>query len=214
MKLKGKVVVVTGGFGSLGVAVANAAALQGATIALIDRAPAPDAAKLPKSLSNALLLGDVDLASLPAAESALATVAGKCGGIDVLANIAGAFRWQTLEGGALDTWDFLYAVNVKTAAAASKAVLPHLHKRGSGRIVNVGAASAAKAGAGMGAYAAAKAGVAKLTESLAEEMKDKNITVNAVLPSIIESRRHARCGLQPLGDAGCIGRCDCVPGLG
>ena len=187
MKLKGKVVVVTGGFGTLGVAVANAAANQGAAVALIDRAPAPKPETLPKALSNALLLGEVDLSSLAAAETALGAAVAKFGGVDVLANIAGAFRWQTLEGGSLDTWDFLYNVNVKTAAAASKAVLPHLVKRGGGRIINVGAGAAAKAGAGMGAYTASKAGVAKLTESLAEEVKDQGITVNAVLPSIIDT---------------------------
>jgi NAD(P)-dependent dehydrogenase (short-subunit alcohol dehydrogenase family) len=187
MKLAGKVVVVTGGFGTLGLAVANAAANQGASVALIDRAPAPNATTLPKALSNALLLGEVDLSSLAAAETALGAAVAKFGGVDVLANIAGAFRWQTLEGGSLDTWDFLYNVNVKTAAAASKAVLPHLVKRGGGRIINVGAGAAAKAGAGMGAYTASKAGVAKLTESLAEEVKDQGITVNAVLPSIIDT---------------------------
>jgi NAD(P)-dependent dehydrogenase (short-subunit alcohol dehydrogenase family) len=187
MKLKGKVVVVTGGFGTLGLAVANAAANQGAAVALIDRAPAPKPETLPKALSSALLLGEVDLSSLAAAETALGAAVAKFGGVDVLANIAGAFRWQTLEGGSLDTWDFLYNVNVKTAAAASKAVLPHLVKRGGGRIINVGAGAAAKAGAGMGAYTASKAGVAKLTESLADEVKDKGITVNAVLPSIIDT---------------------------
>jgi len=187
MKLKGKVVVVTGGFGTLGVAVGSAAANQGAAVALIDRAPAPQSSALPAVLSNALLLGNVDLSALASAETALAAVVAKFGGIDVLANIAGAFRWQTLEGGSLDTWDFLYNVNVKTAAAAAKAALPHLIKRGGGRIVNIGAGAAAKAGAGMGAYTAAKAGVAKLTESLAEEVKDQHITVNAVLPSIIDT---------------------------
>jgi NAD(P)-dependent dehydrogenase (short-subunit alcohol dehydrogenase family) len=57
----------------------------------------------------------------------------------------------------------------------------------SGRTVNVGAAAAAKAGTGMGAYTASKAGVAKLTEALAEELKDKRINVNAVLPTIIDT---------------------------
>ena len=59
--------------------------------------------------------------------------------------------------------------------------------RGGGSIVNVGAGAAAKAGAGMGAYAASKSGVARLTEALAEELKDRAITVNAVLPSIIDT---------------------------
>jgi NAD(P)-dependent dehydrogenase (short-subunit alcohol dehydrogenase family) len=81
----------------------------------------------------------------------------------------------------------MYAVNLKTAVCASKAALPHLIGAGGGRIVNIGAGASAKAGAGMGAYVASKAGVAKLTEALAEETKAQGITVNAVLPSIIDT---------------------------
>jgi NAD(P)-dependent dehydrogenase (short-subunit alcohol dehydrogenase family) len=80
----------------------------------------------------------------------------------------------------------MYAINLKTAVCACKAALAHLPADG-GRIVNVGAAATAKAGTGMGAYAASKAGVAKLTEALAEELKDKGINVNAVLPTVIDT---------------------------
>jgi NAD(P)-dependent dehydrogenase (short-subunit alcohol dehydrogenase family) len=93
-----------------------------------------------------------------------------------------------VEGGDVATWDLLYNVNVRTAFNASRAALPLLKRSGSGgRIVNIGAAGAIKAGSGMGAYAASKAGVAKLTEALADEVKDVGITVNAVLPSIIDT---------------------------
>ena len=188
MKLTGKVMAVTGGFGNLGTALGIAALEAGAQLALIDRADAPTAGKLPAALSSALLLGNVDLASFEAAQRALAAVAERFGGLDILANIAGTFRWQTLADGDLATWDLLYAVNLRTAVVSSKAALPHLRARGGGRIINVGAAAAAgKAGKGMGAYTAAKAGVAKLTESLAEELKDSGINVNAVLPSIIDT---------------------------
>ena len=128
----------------------------------------------------------MDLSDPAQAQSALDAAAGALGGVDVLVNIAGAFRWETLAAGKLETWDFLYSVNLKTAVCACKAVLPHLSSQ-HGRIINVGANAAAKAGAGMGAYAASKAGVAKLTEALAEELKDQGITVNAVLPSIIDT---------------------------
>jgi NAD(P)-dependent dehydrogenase (short-subunit alcohol dehydrogenase family) len=88
----------------------------------------------------------------------------------------------------------MYELNLRTAVAACRAALPHLPS-GRGRIVNIGAAGAQKAGAGMGAYAASKAGVARLTEALAEELKDRGITVNAVLPfdhrHASQSRRHA-----------------------
>jgi 3-oxoacyl-[acyl-carrier protein] reductase len=80
----------------------------------------------------------------------------------------------------------MYALNVLTALNASRSAIPHLTASGSARIVNVGAMAALQAGAGMGAYAASKAGVHRLTEALAAEWKGK-ITVNAVLPSIIDT---------------------------
>ncbi len=76
-------------------------------------------------------------------------------------------------------------MNLRSAVAASQALLPHLDA--GGRIVNIGALAALKAASGMGAYAASKAGVMRFTEALAEELKDRRITVNAVLPSIIDT---------------------------
>jgi NAD(P)-dependent dehydrogenase (short-subunit alcohol dehydrogenase family) len=184
MNLQGKRVAVTGAFGSLGVAVVNALQTAGAEVAAIDRADAPPASA---SLSKAHLFGGVDLGAADAAQSALTKAAQALGGLDALVNIAGAFRWEKLESGSLDTWDLLYRINLRTAVAASKAALPFLFESRGGRIVNIGAMGAVKAGAGMGAYAASKAGVAKLTEALAEELKDRGITVNALLPSTIDT---------------------------
>jgi len=185
MVLQGRVVAITGGFGQLGLAVAQAALDAGAHVAALDRARVPANAK---PLAGTLALGELDFAEPDAAAQAFERVATQLGGLDALVNVAGTFRWETLEKGSLDTWDLLYRVNLRSAVSASRAALPHLMKRGAGRIVNIGAGAAAgKAGAGMGAYTASKAGVAKLTESLAEELKDRGITVNAVLPSIIDT---------------------------
>jgi len=185
MTLQGKIVAVTGGFGQLGVAVVRAALDAGAQVAALDRARQPADAK---ALAGALALGDIDLAESSAATKAVDQVVAQLGGLDALINIAGTFRWESLETGSVDTWDLLYRVNLRSAVNTSHAALPHLTKRGGGRIINIGAgAAAAKAGAGMGAYTASKAGVAKLTEALAEEVKDHGITVNAILPSIIDT---------------------------
>lgn len=183
--LKGKVVAVTGGFGQLGIAVVQAALEAGAEVAALGRAPSP---AVLQQLGSALAIGDHDLAEPDAAASALDTVVTKLGGLDALVNVAGTFRWETLAKGSVDTWDLLYRINLRTAVSASRAALPHLMRRGGGRIVNIAAgAAAARAGSGMGAYTASKAGVLKLTEALAEELKDDGITVNAVLPSIIDT---------------------------
>jgi NAD(P)-dependent dehydrogenase (short-subunit alcohol dehydrogenase family) len=180
-----KRVVITGAAGALGYAVAQAFATDGAQLALIDRAAqAPQIPNVPGSQS--FFIGAVDLADLAQARHAMDSIAARLGGIDVLVNVAGGFRWETIGECKLETWDFMYTINLKTALCASQAALPHLSGT-RGRIINVGAAGAAKAGKGMGAYAASKAGVAKLTEALAEELKDKGINVNAVLPSILDT---------------------------
>ena len=179
MSLAGKRIAVTGAFGSLGAAVVQAARAAGAEVAAIDRADAPG------DTHGALAFGGVDLADTAAAQVALDAAATALGGLDGLVNIAGTFRYETLADGGPDTWEFLYRVNLRTAVAASKAALAHLPD--GGRIVNIGAASALKAGAGVGAYTASKAGVMRFTESLAEELKPRGITVNAVLPSIIDT---------------------------
>jgi len=177
-------VVITGAAGALGEAVARAAVARGATVAMIDLAQSVN--DTGAAVGAKLCFGGVDLTDLDAVSQVLDEVRAKTGRIDAVLNIAGGFRWQTLEDGALDVWDMLYKTNVKTAATMCKAALPHLLASDAGSIVNVGALGAEKAGAGMGAYAASKAGVAKLTESLAEELKGR-VRVNAVLPSIIDT---------------------------
>jgi len=176
--MAGRTIVITGGFGALGRAVAEAA--RGARLALVDAAP-----KGPES-SDALVLAGVDLSDAAQADRVAAHVAERFGGIDALINVAGTFRWETVAEGSAATWDLLYKVNVSTAVNMSRAALPHLLKSPAGRIVNVGANGALKAAAGMGAYAASKSGVHRLTEALAEETKGR-ITVNAVLPSILDT---------------------------
>ena len=179
MELQGKVVIVTGAFGALGAVVAEAVAAAGAHVALVDRAPVPAGLKI-------AAYGGRDLTNPTDAKRTVDEIAEKFGALHGLVNIAGGFRWETLRDGDIATWDFMYAVNLKSAVCACKAALPHLSP--GGRIINIGAGAAAKAGLGMGAYAASKAGVAKLTEALSEEVKGQGITVNAILPSIIDTQ--------------------------
>ena len=185
--MQGKIIVVTGAFGTLGRAVAKAAADRGAVVAALGHAPAPPAGQEEELGAKGAWFGNVDLSDPDSANQALANVNAKFGRLDAVINAAGGFRWETIEDGHIATWDKLYAMNVRTAVNTSRAAIPALLESGNGRIVNVGANAALHARKGMGAYAASKTGVHRLTEALAEELKGRGVTVNAVLPSIIDT---------------------------
>lgn len=175
-------IIVTGGFGVLGQAVAEAFAAAGDKVARIDFAPS---ARSP--IAGGLDIGGVDLTDAAATAKAIEQVAAAHGGIDVLVNVAGGFTWETLEGGSIDSWARMQSMNLISNATITKLALPHLTKSSAGRVVNIGAGAAIKAGMGMGAYAASKSGVHRLTEALAEELGGTSVTVNAILPSIIDT---------------------------
>jgi NAD(P)-dependent dehydrogenase (short-subunit alcohol dehydrogenase family) len=179
--MDGKVVVVTGASGALGQVVAEIALTRGARVAGVDHAASQVAAS-----ASRIELGGVDLTDAAQAKTAIDAVAAHFGRLDVLINIAGGFAFEAVAEGDPRTWQRMYALNVLTALNASRSAIPHLAASAAGRIVNVGAMGALQAGAGMGAYAASKAGVHRLTEALAAEWKGK-ITVNAVLPSTIDT---------------------------
>ena len=179
--MDGKVIVVTGASGALGKVVAKSALALGARVAGVDHASSQVAAT-----ANRIELGGVDLTDATQAKKAIDAVASHFGKLDALINIAGGFAFEAIAEGDPKTWQRMYALNVLTALNASRAAIPHLVASGAGRIVNVGAMGAVQAGAGMGPYATSKAGVHRLTEALAAEWKGK-ITVNAVLPSIIDT---------------------------
>jgi NAD(P)-dependent dehydrogenase (short-subunit alcohol dehydrogenase family) len=184
-----RAVIVTGAFGVLGAAVAERFASDGARLGLIDRTVAPTWATQRFGAAHQLR-ASVDLTDASATAAALDSLAADLGGLDVLVNVAGGFQWQPLGEGTHLVWESMFATNLKTAVIACSVALPHLLARGGGRIINVGAGAAARAGAGMGAYAASKAGVERLTESLAEELKDRNVLVNSVLPGTLDTPRN------------------------
>jgi 3-oxoacyl-[acyl-carrier protein] reductase len=179
--MHGKVIVVTGASGALGKVVAEAALARGARVAGVDHAKSQIA-----DTPDRMELGGVDLSDAVQAKQAIDAIAAHFGRLDVLINIAGAFSFETVAEGDPKTWQRLYTINVLTALNTARAAIPHLVTSSAGRIVNIGAMGALQAGAGMGPYAASKAGVHRLTEALAAELKGK-VTVNAVLPSTIDT---------------------------
>jgi NAD(P)-dependent dehydrogenase (short-subunit alcohol dehydrogenase family) len=178
-----RVAIVTGAFGALGRVVTKRALDAGYAVAAIDVAQAPPAGLPPEALA----IGGVDLTDAADVERAVVAVVARFGQIDAVFNIAGGFSWQMVESSDPASWDRLYRLNLMTTLNVSKAATPHLRQAAHGRIVNVGANGAVRAAAGMGPYAASKAAVHRLTEALAEELKDAGVTVNAVLPSIIDT---------------------------
>jgi NAD(P)-dependent dehydrogenase (short-subunit alcohol dehydrogenase family) len=182
--------LVTGAFGALGQVTVKAALRGGWRVAGADIAATPPPA-LGAGDRLALLPG-LDLTQAVDADRAVQGAVEQFGRLDALLNIAGGFSWNTLADSTPELWERLFRLNVQTAANVSRAAAERLKASGRGRIVNVGAAAAERAAAGMGAYAAAKAGVHRLTESLAEELRSSGITVNAVLPTIIDTPQNRR----------------------
>ena len=120
-------------------------------------------------------------------EGARAAVS-EIGDIDILANIAGGFTMgDTIAETSDDTWDFMMNLNARTVLNMTRAAVPGMVARRSGKIVNVGARAALRGAAAMGAYVASKSVVIRLTETLADELKSQNVNVNCILPSIIDT---------------------------
>ncbi len=175
-------IVITGGFGALGHAVSSSFLDAGERVARIDFVAEPSV-----PLAGALDVGGVDLTDSAATQAALNTIIAAHGGIDVLINIAGGFAYQTVLEGDLATSVRMFDTNLLSAVTITKLSLPSLLTSDAGSVIFIGAGAALKAGAGMGAYAAAKSGVHRLTESLAEELAATKVTVNAILPSTIDT---------------------------
>lgn len=179
------VLVVTGAYGQLGAVVCRHLLDAGAQLARLDLQVPNGRPDGPGEMSVAL-----DLTQRTTVDAALRAVAQRFGRIDGLVNLAGGFQWQRVQDSSLDEWGAMFRMNLLTCVTVSRAVLPHLLAQGQGRIVNIGAMGGQKGVTGMGAYAASKAGVARFTEALADEVKDQGITVNAVLPGTLDTPRN------------------------
>jgi NAD(P)-dependent dehydrogenase (short-subunit alcohol dehydrogenase family) len=187
MKFENQTVMVTGAAGNLGQAVAGAFARRGARLVLLDRQV--DALKVAfgDDEQDHLFLA-ADLLDAPQVSAALAVALAHFGHINVLCNLAGGFRMGEAVHETSDaTWYFLTDLNVRTLLNMTRAMVPHMLARGGGKIVNVAAYAAQKGAAQMGAYCAAKSSVIRLTEAMAAELRGKNINVNCVLPTTLDT---------------------------
>ena len=187
MSVEPNTVMVTGAAGNLGQAVAQAFAERGARLVLFDRHPEHLSAAFGGAGPDRLFVS-ADLLDGQAVAAAVATATERFGRIDALCHLAGGFRMgEAVHETADATWELLFDINVRTLLNVTRAVVPHMLERGGGKIVNVGAFSAQKGSAQMGAYGAAKSSVIRLTEAMAAELRERNINVNCVLPTIIDT---------------------------
>ena len=187
MNFAGKTVLVTGAAGNLGRAIAAAFDSRGANLVLIARTKDSLVATI-GSENNRRLFVAADLLDQTALDGAVRLARQRFGRVDVLCNVAGGFRMGSPVHETSDKdWDFLLDINARTLLHAVRAVVPQMIDGGGGKIVNVGAFAAQKGAAQMGAYVAAKSVVIRLTETMAAELRDKNINVNCVLPTIIDT---------------------------
>jgi len=193
------VVVITGASGNLGRALVAAFAARSAQLVLVDRQRdrldagygAEDARRLHVA---------ADLTNPDAVEAAAKAAMDRFGRVDVLCNIAGAFRMGAPVHETTDAdWSFLLDINARTVLHAARAFVPRLLAGGGGKIVNVGAFAAQKGVADMAAYVASKSAVIRLTESMSAELRDRNVNVNCVLPTVIDTpeNRKAMPGADP-----------------
>lgn len=179
-------VMITGAAGHLGRAVASAFRARGARLALMDR----DAGALQRAFgegTDAILL-EVDLLDAQKVRDGTERALTHFGSIDTLCHVAGGFRMgEAVHETSPATWQFLMDLNARSLLNVANALVPHLIERGGGRIVTVGAAAALKGNGHMGAYSASKSALIRLTEAMSAELKERNINVNCVLPSIIDT---------------------------
>ena len=187
MSFGNQTVVVTGAAGNLGKAVAGAFAALGANLVLVDLKRESLAAAFGAENDRRLYVAANLLDKAGANDVAQAAIA-RFGHIDVLCNIAGGFRMgEPVHETTDDNWNFLFDINARTLLHMVRAIVPHMVAAGRGKIVNVGAFAAQKGVAQMGAYIAAKGTVIRMTEAMAAELREKNINVNCVLPTIIDT---------------------------
>jgi NAD(P)-dependent dehydrogenase (short-subunit alcohol dehydrogenase family) len=187
MQVDNQIVIITGAAGNLGRATATAFAEAGARRVLLDNNAEGLRAAYGADQDDQVSI-TADLADEASLERAVETALAKFGRIDVLCNIAGGFRMgHPVHETPAEVWRLMIDLNAGSLIRMAHAVVPHMIAAGSGKIVNVAAMGGLRGGANMGAYAAAKSAVMRLTESMSAELRDKHINVNCVLPSIIDT---------------------------
>lgn len=182
-----RTVLITGATGNLGKAVASAFEEEGARLVLLGSRTETLDAVYPNLHADHVKLA-ADLVDGAAAAAAVAEAERICGSIDVVCAVAGGFHaGEPVHDTSAVEWKRMMDLNVATMLNVVGPVVPGMIARKGGKIVTVGANSAAKGAANTGAYIASKSALMRLTESMSGELRQHGINVNCVLPSIIDT---------------------------
>lgn len=189
MKLKGKTALVAGGGRGIGRTIVLALAREGAQIAVADviKENAEAVRDEVKNLGVNALACQVDLTKRPEVEKVVEAVLSHLGQIDILVNSAGWDRLEPFVESNEETWEKILAINFKSVLHTTKAVLPHMISRGSGKIVNIGS-DAGRAGSSWEAvYSGAKGALIAFSKTIAREVARHQINVNVVCPGLTDT---------------------------
>jgi 3-oxoacyl-[acyl-carrier protein] reductase len=212
-KLAEKIAVITGAGQGIGREIASLFAREGADVAVIDRNPksAKDIVESIRSLGRRALSVSADIGEEGEVETAFRKISNELGSIDILVNNAGIDTTSLVVDMPTGLWDEMLRVNLRGVFLCTRAVLPGMIEKRSGRIINIASQLAYKGAREMAHYAAAKAGVIGFTRSLAYEVAEHDITVNAIAPGPIDTElfrnlpeewRKRKLAEIPLGRAG------------
>ncbi|BBG02615.1 MULTISPECIES: SDR family NAD(P)-dependent oxidoreductase [Pseudonocardia] len=180
--LSGRVAVVTGGASGIGLAVTRRFLGSAAQVAVWD------VGDVPSDLPGEVLRDRVDVTDLAAVEAATARVVDRLGGVDILVNAAGiADGTWVVQDYPPETWHRELAVNLTGVFHTCRTAIPHMLAGGYGRIVNVSSMAAKDGSPNQAGYVASKAGVLALTRTIAREVAEANIAVNAVTPTLFDT---------------------------
>jgi len=200
--LSGKVALVTGGNGGIGLAMATALADAGAMIAIVGRDDAKNATAL-ETLQRPDVQAPLAIAGDMTNEASVAEtvdlVAEAFGGVDIVINNVGTNDRKLPQEYSLDEWNRLIAANLTSAFLVSKAAYPRIVARGGGKIVNIGSMMSIFGSDMTAPYAASKGGIVQMTKSLATAWAADNIQVNAILPGWIDTDLTVRAREQVAG---------------
>ena len=189
MDLKGQTAVVTGGSRGIGYAIAHALAAAGANV-VIGARTAEDVERAARDLSQKHGGGRVigvqcNVRSRADCEALIERAAAESGGIDILVNNAGIGRFATVAEMSVDDWDAVIQTNLNSLFYCTHAALPHLTKRATSWIINIGSLAGKNAFPRGAAYNASKFGLIGFSEALMQEVRQDGVRVSYIMPGSV-----------------------------